>query len=154
MNTHSTTTTTTTTEPSFSGIDASEKLAVMMEIKDDIEVVYSQRYGEFLKHLIPAFQHILRNVPVQRTRTTDQHRLRNLVLEVVHRLPPNELLRPYRSDIHDMCLGLLTPPPPSTAKTISVVNNADEPDAQNGAAAAAADSTIMMMNDDNNNNNT
>ena len=47
MNTHSTTTTTTTTEPSFSGIDASEKLAVMMEIKDDIEVVYSQRYGEF-----------------------------------------------------------------------------------------------------------
>ncbi|XRB06256.1 transformation/transcription domain-associated protein [Pycnococcus provasolii] len=135
--------------------DASEKLAVMMEIKDDIEVVYSQRYGEFLKHLIPAFQHILRNVPVQRTRTTDQHRLRNLVLEVVHRLPPNELLRPYRSDIHDMCLGLLTPPPPSTAKTISVVNNADEPDAQNGAAAAAAaDSTIMMMNDDNNNNKT
>jgi transformation/transcription domain-associated protein len=66
-----------------------------VEIRDGIEIVHSSEYINFLKHFFPAFAELLSNTPLA-SEDGPAHRLRNVVLEVLSRMPQNEvrLVRP------------------------------------------------------------
>ena len=69
-----------------------ERLALAVEIRDGIEIVHSNEYINFLKHFFPAFTELLASTPPG-SEDGPSHRLRNVVLEVLSRMPQNEVRR-------------------------------------------------------------
>ena len=69
-----------------------ERLALAVEIRDGIEIVHSSEYINFLKHFFPAFAELLNSTPLA-SEDGPAHRLRNVVLEVLSRMPQNEVRR-------------------------------------------------------------
>ena len=67
-----------------------ERLALAVEIRDGIEIVHSSEYINFLKHFFPAFAELLNSTPLA-SEDGPAHRLRNVVLEVLSRMPQNEV---------------------------------------------------------------
>ena len=85
-----------------------QKLNTAIELRENIDLLCSgQNYSAFLKKLVPVFMKLLEGAPVFVTNT--EHKLRNCVLEIFHRLPMShsEVLRPYAPGIVDMLLGLV-----------------------------------------------
>lgn len=81
---------------------AKERLQLATEVRDAIEIVNTSEYPKFLAAYLPAFQKVLESVPPQ-AEDSPEHKLRNVVLEMLNRLPHNEILRP-----HDKLLLRLT----------------------------------------------
>eukprot|EP00959_Pyramimonas_sp_CCMP1952_P428520 8975654-Pyramimonas_sp.AAC.1 len=74
-------------------VSLEEKLKLATEeVRDKIEVVHSSEYGNFLKAYFPAFKQLLTETKPQSTET-EEHKLRNVLLEILNRLPHNEVLR-------------------------------------------------------------
>ncbi|KAI2658552.1 Transformation/transcription domain-associated protein [Labeo rohita] len=66
------------------------KLKMMQEVSENFEnVTSSPQYSTFLEHIIPRFLTFLQ----------DGEQLRKLVLEIIHRIPTNEHLRPHAKNI-------------------------------------------------------
>ncbi|KAF1996459.1 hypothetical protein P154DRAFT_623225 [Amniculicola lignicola CBS 123094] len=89
--------------------DLKVKGAQAIDIRDNIES-YCQgpQYALFLKNLIPVFLKILDGNPVFIS-TSPEQRIRNCVLEILHRLPmnPTEAVEPYAAGIVDKLMGLV-----------------------------------------------
>ena len=86
----------------------SQKYTLAIELRDNIEMLCSgSSYPAFLKKLMPVFMKLLEGPPV--FVTNPEHKLRNCVLEILHRLPMShsEALRPYACGLVDMLLGLV-----------------------------------------------
>ncbi|KAF2279856.1 uncharacterized protein EI97DRAFT_463935 [Westerdykella ornata] len=85
------------------------KANVAIDIRDNIES-YCQgpQYGTFLNHLIPAFLAVLDGNPVF-VSTSAEQRLRNCILEILHRLPmtPIEAVEPHATKVVDKLMGLV-----------------------------------------------
>ncbi|KAK3200882.1 hypothetical protein GRF29_213g235076 [Pseudopithomyces chartarum] len=91
------------------GTDLRAKLAQAIDIRDNIETYcQGQQYSTFLNHLIPPFLKILDGAPVFISTSPDQ-RLRNCVLEILHRLPqtPPDLVEPHAAKIVDKLMSLV-----------------------------------------------
>ncbi|KAL9103081.1 MAG: hypothetical protein Q9163_001848 [Psora crenata] len=89
-------------------IGLSQKLNTAIELRDNIDLLCSgHSYPAFLKKLVPVFMKLLEGTPVFVTNA--EHKLRNCVLDIFHRLPMShsETLRPYAPGIVDMLLGLV-----------------------------------------------
>eukprot|EP00968_Pinguiococcus_pyrenoidosus_P010805 scaffold870_cov268-Pinguiococcus_pyrenoidosus.AAC.7 len=56
-------------------------------------------YSNFLKALFPAFRELLENRLKPRLVDDEQNRFRSLILEILHRLPNNDVLKPYVHDV-------------------------------------------------------
>ncbi|KAI9798642.1 MAG: hypothetical protein M1833_004631 [Piccolia ochrophora] len=87
------------------------KLKVQMatELRDAIEyMTQGQAYPIFLKKLMPIFMKLLDGEPKFMSNSWEQ-RLRNCVLEILHRLPlnPPDALEPYAADLVDRLMGLV-----------------------------------------------
>ena len=78
----------------------------MSDIRESIEVVHSGEYKNFLQYLFPAFYNHLRQAPPQFNDGPEQ-KLRNIILEILNRLPNNELLKPYVQNLLKLCMYLL-----------------------------------------------
>ncbi|KAH3950531.1 hypothetical protein HBH53_074330 [Parastagonospora nodorum] len=80
-----------------------------IDIRDNIES-YCQgpQYAVFLTHLVPVFLKILDGNPVFIS-TSPEQRIRNCVLEIIHRLPMNPIdaLEPHAAKITDKLVGLV-----------------------------------------------
>ena len=74
--------------------DTKERFKLATEVRDAIEIVNTSEYPKFLAAYLPAFQKVLETVPPQLA-DTPEHKLRNVVLEILNRLPHNEILRPH-----------------------------------------------------------
>ncbi|KAJ4293429.1 transcription-associated protein 1 [Kalmusia sp. IMI 367209] len=89
--------------------DLRVKLAQAIDVRDNIES-YCQgpQYGAFLNHLVPPFLKILDGTPVFISTSPDQ-RLRNCVLEILHRLPmsPTDAVEPHAAKIVDKLMSLV-----------------------------------------------
>ena len=86
----------------------SHKFNTAIELRDNIDLLCSgQNYSTFLKKLVPVFMKLVEGPPV--FVTSAEHKLRNCILEIFHRLPMShsEFLRPYAPGIVDMLLGLV-----------------------------------------------
>ncbi|KAF2140214.1 uncharacterized protein K452DRAFT_273824 [Aplosporella prunicola CBS 121167] len=88
--------------------DLKLKTGVATEIRDSIELYSSgSTYNSFLEKFIPVFLKLLDGPPVFIS-TSQEQRLRNCVLEILHRLPmsPAEALEPYAPQIVDRLMVL------------------------------------------------
>ncbi|KAL5115621.1 transcription-associated protein 1 [Pleosporales sp. CAS-2024a] len=80
-----------------------------IDIRDNIEsYCQGQQYGAFLIHLVPVFLKILDGAPVFIS-TSPEQRIRNCILEILHRLPMNpvDALEPHAAKITDKLVGLV-----------------------------------------------
>lgn len=59
----------------------------MTEIRESIELVHTQEYGNFLRHFMAPFLNLLQTVPPSFT-DNPQHKLRSVVLEILNRCAP------------------------------------------------------------------
>ncbi|CAI6307238.1 unnamed protein product [Periconia digitata] len=92
-----------------SNSDMRVKSIQLTEIRDNIEsFCQGPQYGVFLNHLIPIFLKILDGPPVFIS-TSPEQRVRNTILEVLHRLPMNpiEIVEPYAARIVDKLMSLV-----------------------------------------------
>ena len=80
----------------------------MLQVRDSIEIVHTSEYPVFLKVYFVTFTSLLseRSKPM----STDPHeqKLRMAVLEILNRLPQNEILRPYVADLLKLAMQILT----------------------------------------------
>ncbi|XP_041829403.1 transformation/transcription domain-associated protein isoform X1 [Melanotaenia boesemani] len=76
------------------------KLKMMQEVSENFEnVTSSPQYSTFLEHIIPRFLTFLQDGEVQFLQEKPTQQLRKLVLEIIHRIPANEHLRPHTKNI-------------------------------------------------------
>jgi transformation/transcription domain-associated protein len=73
-------------------IDVKAQYDLAVHIRDNIEVVHMQEYGNFLNFLFPVFYNHLRTGAPKFNDSTEQ-KLRNVMLEILNRLPSNDLLK-------------------------------------------------------------
>ncbi|KAF2090684.1 hypothetical protein K490DRAFT_53653 [Saccharata proteae CBS 121410] len=89
-------------------LDLKIKTGVATEIRDSIELYCSgSTYNVFLEKFVPVFLRLLEGQPVF-VSTSPEQRLRNCILEILHRLPmtPSEALEPYAAQIVDRLMVL------------------------------------------------
>ena len=82
------------------------KLQLLIEIRDGMEIVHSADYILFLQSFLKVFAHLLETTQPQ-TSDTLEHRVRNLVLEIVNRLPANDMLKPFAGQLMGLLLNVL-----------------------------------------------
>jgi transformation/transcription domain-associated protein len=90
-------------------IDVKLKLEAANQLKDNLENWTSGPvYPNFLKKLVPLLVNILKGSPVF-VSTSAEQKLRNAVLEVIHRLPttPPDAFEPYAVEVVDLLMGLV-----------------------------------------------
>ena len=83
-----------------------QRQQLVTEMRDSIEIVHTSEYGNFLKHLFPAFHKLLSEGRPQFSEGPEQ-KIRNMLLEVLNRLPNNETLRPHVPSMLSLCMKLL-----------------------------------------------
>ncbi|KAI8618395.1 hypothetical protein BC830DRAFT_946632 [Chytriomyces sp. MP71] len=88
-------------------IDPAIKFKIASEIKDSIEIVHSLEYPRFLTFFIPAFSYVLRELEPSFANSSPVHKLRNVILEVIHRFPLSESLRQYAPDLMSVLMYTL-----------------------------------------------
>lgn len=82
------------------GSDHRAAQAVLSELLDIIEAFNgATEYEYFLRNMVPIFLNKLDEVPVAFVSTSPEHRLRNTVLEILHRLIMTETFEPYADQI-------------------------------------------------------
>lgn len=91
------------------GTDYKEAQIILSELLDMIEAFNgASEYAYFLKNLIPIFLENLERVPIKFVSTCPEHKLRNLILEIIHRLIMTETFEPYSQGIL-LCLIKILP---------------------------------------------
>jgi hypothetical protein len=90
----------------LSDIPVQQRQQLVTEMRDSIEIVHTSEYGNFLRHLFPAFHKLLVEGKPQFTEGPEQ-KIRNMLLEVLNRLPNNEVLRPHVQSMLSLCMKLL-----------------------------------------------
>jgi transformation/transcription domain-associated protein len=90
------------------GPDLKDALLAATELREQIEIVHTVEFPLMLSALLPAFSAILahRTSPSPDTSTVE-HKLRNVVLEIISRMPSNEILRPHAPHLVAVALDIL-----------------------------------------------
>jgi hypothetical protein len=79
---------------------------VVSEIKDSLEIVHTVEYDNFLKFYFPAFKQLLKEIPPQRV-NSPENKLRKNILDILNRLPHNEVLRPLCTELLELVMEVL-----------------------------------------------
>ncbi|QFZ30488.1 putative transcription-associated protein [Clavispora lusitaniae] len=80
--------------------DYKESQSVLSELLDMIEAFNgAAEYEYFLKNLVPVFLSKLETVPISFSSSSPEHKLRNSVLEIIHRSIMTETFQPYSESI-------------------------------------------------------
>lgn len=77
------------------------------EVRNSIELVHSHDYSEFLTHYLPAFRTVLCVRTTPQSEDNSIHRTRGTILEILNRLPPNEILRGRLLDVFSLVMEVL-----------------------------------------------
>ncbi|TAQ89061.1 hypothetical protein B7494_g2646 [Chlorociboria aeruginascens] len=90
-------------------IDTKLKVEAATQLRDSLEhYITGAIYPAFLKKLVPIFINCLKGPPVF-VSTSAEQKLRNCVLEILHRLPTNppEPFEPYAEDVVELLMNLV-----------------------------------------------
>ncbi|KAK9477125.1 hypothetical protein V1514DRAFT_353659 [Lipomyces japonicus] len=88
--------------------DARFKLISASELRDSLELFHgAQEYPKFLEQSIPVLVQLLESVLPSFLTVSPEQKLRNCILEVIHRLPMNEHLRSYAIQLMQLLMTLL-----------------------------------------------
>lgn len=82
--------------------------SVLSELLDMIETFNgATEYEYFLSNLVPVFIKKLNEVPIAFTSQSPEHKLRNSVLEIIHRSIMNETFQPFSEQILDVLVKII-----------------------------------------------
>ena len=70
-------------------------IQVATEVRDCIEIAHTSEYKKFLHFYFPAFEHVLRKRTKPQFVANKENKLRNSVVEILHRLPQNQTLKEH-----------------------------------------------------------
>ncbi|KAK6523766.1 hypothetical protein TWF281_001738 [Arthrobotrys megalospora] len=89
-------------------IDTRQKCMIASELKDQLEVLHQHDYSNTLAKLMPVFHQLLRGPPSFLS-TSNEHKLRNCILDIIHRLPfnPAEALEPHAVELMKVMMNLV-----------------------------------------------
>lgn len=79
-----------------------------MEVRDSLEITHTADYLNFLKCYFRAFSVILLEITKPQLVENPEHKLRNVVIEILNRLPHSEVLRPFVQDLLKVSMQVLT----------------------------------------------
>ncbi|GAB5370731.1 hypothetical protein AAMO2058_001518200 [Amorphochlora amoebiformis] len=87
--------------------DVEQRLKLVTSFRESIEIAHTSEYENFLKCLFPVFANALsEGAPM--TVECDEQKIRNVLLEILNRLPNNEVLRPYVNQLLRLVMQILT----------------------------------------------
>ena len=79
-----------------------------MEVRDSLEIAHTAEYLNFLKCYFRAFSVVLLQITKPQFTDNPEHKLRNIVVEILNRLPHSEVLRPFVQDLLKVAMQVLT----------------------------------------------
>ncbi|PHT91150.1 hypothetical protein T459_06263 [Capsicum annuum] len=79
-----------------------------MEVRDSLEITHTGEYLNFLKCYFRAFSGVLYQITKPQFSDNPEHKLRNIVIEILNRLPHSEVLRPFVQDLLKVAMHVLT----------------------------------------------
>jgi transformation/transcription domain-associated protein len=85
-----------------------ELLQLVLQVRDSIEIVHTSEYPVFLKVYFSTFTALLSERSKPMSGDPHEQKLRMAVLEILNRLPQNEILRPYVADLLKLAMQILT----------------------------------------------
>ncbi|OBZ88491.1 Transcription-associated protein 1 [Choanephora cucurbitarum] len=80
------------------------KVTIANELRDQVEVFQTAEYPRFLSTLIPVFLDVLQNEQPVFVSNAPEQKLRNIILEIIYRLPQTEALKEY---VPELCKALM-----------------------------------------------
>ncbi|XP_031399627.1 transformation/transcription domain-associated protein isoform X2 [Punica granatum] len=92
--------------PGLTPMQARHNLAV--EVRDSLEIAHTAEYLNFLKWYFQAFSMILLKITKPQSSDNTEHKLRNVIVEILNRLPHSEVLRPFVQDLLKVAMQVLT----------------------------------------------
>lgn len=81
---------------------------MVMEVRDSLEITHTGEYLNFLKCYFRAFSAILYQITKPQFVDNPEHKLRNIVVEILNRLPHSEVLRPFVQELLKVAMHVLT----------------------------------------------
>ncbi|GAB2260071.1 hypothetical protein Droror1_Dr00010926 [Drosera rotundifolia] len=89
-------------------ISLQTRLQMAMEVRDSLEIAHTAEYLNFLKSYFRSFSVILLQITKPQFVDNAEHKLRNVVVEILNRLPHSEVLRPFVQDLLKVAMQVLT----------------------------------------------
>ncbi|XP_031107078.1 transformation/transcription domain-associated protein-like [Ipomoea triloba] len=84
------------------------RLQMVMEVRDSLEITHTGEYLNFLKCYFRSFSVILYHITKPQSTDNPEHKLRNIVVEILNRLPHSEVLRPFVQELLKVAMHVLT----------------------------------------------
>ncbi|CAM8985650.1 unnamed protein product [Rhodiola kirilowii] len=84
------------------------RLQMAMEVRDSLEIAHTAEYLNFLKCYFRPFSVILLQITKPQMIDNPEHKLRNIIAEILNRLPHSEVLRPFVQDLLKVAMQVLT----------------------------------------------
>ncbi|XP_047320592.1 transformation/transcription domain-associated protein-like [Impatiens glandulifera] len=84
------------------------RLQMATEVRDSLEITHSGEYLYFLKCYFTAFSDIMYHITSPQSVDNPEHKLRNIVLEILNRLPHSEAIRPFVQELMKIAMHVLT----------------------------------------------
>ncbi|KAG6397579.1 hypothetical protein SASPL_143748 [Salvia splendens] len=84
------------------------RLQMAMEVRDSLEICHTGEYLNFLKCYFRAFSTILHQTTKPQFVDNQEHKLRNIIIEILNRLPHSEVLRPFVQELLKVAMHVLT----------------------------------------------
>ena len=78
------------------------------KLHGSLDILQQPTYSKFLKTFFPVFAQLLQLLPVQQQPDTPDHKLRWLIVDVMQRLPQNEIIKPHINDLLRLALRVIT----------------------------------------------
>lgn len=79
-----------------------------MEVRDSLEITHTGEYLNFLKCYFRPFSGILYQITKPQFTDNPEHKLRNIIIEILNRLPHSEVLRPFVQELLKVAMHVLT----------------------------------------------
>ena len=79
-----------------------------IEVRDTIEIVHTSEYLNFLKSYFRVFSTLLTQHTKPQTTDSIEHKLRNVIIEILNRLPHSEVIKPFLQDLLKLLMHILT----------------------------------------------
>uniref|UniRef100_A0A7I4F837 Non-specific serine/threonine protein kinase n=1 Tax=Physcomitrium patens TaxID=3218 RepID=A0A7I4F837_PHYPA len=83
------------------------RLTLATEVRDSIEIVHTSEYLNFLKSYFVVFSNLLTKITKPQATDNVEHKLRNVVIEILNRLPHSEVLRLFVQDLLKLSMHVL-----------------------------------------------
>ncbi|XP_076887806.1 uncharacterized protein LOC143538050 [Bidens hawaiensis] len=84
------------------------RLQMAMEVRDSLEITHTGEYLNFLKCYFRPFSVILYQITKPQFTDNPEHKLRNVIIEILSRLPHSEVLRPFVQELLKVAMHVLT----------------------------------------------